>query len=485
MVTLLVLVILFPLVGAVVALIVRGRASAYVGVGFSLVTMLAAVWSIIHVFPGRFVRMFGEMPWLTGVAESRLFGVAIDPLSSVMLGVATVIGFLVVLYSSEYLTERNAEHQYAEGHARYYAWLLLFMASMAGIALSPNLLQLIIFWELTSLCSWALISHTNDQPALRAGFKALIMTHAGGLFYLLGLCILVVFTKQFGFDALSSLSPALRSAVFILFLIAAWAKAAQIPFHTWLPDAMVAPTPISAYLHAAAMVKAGVYLTARIVAANSGLGEGIGLLVAGMAMLTMFMALMLYFLQDDLKKLLAYSTIAHLSYIFLGISLGILGSSTGFQGGVLHIINHAVGKSLLFLTVGAIAYATGSRNISELGGLARFMPVQTVAFFVGAFTVTGVPPFASWYSKFMIFTGSMEIGGSLGPILLVLVLSESVISFAWFLWIGQKVFLGTPSQVAVAKDPPPAIDWTLIILIAACLAAPLAGIPLVRAIAGG
>jgi len=499
MLVLLVLTIALPVVGAAVALVVKERMSHYLAAAVSILTALSAGWAILRTFPGSRHYLFGGMPWIWGGAEQRnLFGVFIDPLSALMLIVITGIGVLVTIYSSEYLSPRNKEHPETEGYRRYYFWLLLFIGAMVGIALSPNLLQLFIFWELTTLCSWALISHHQDETSLRSGFKALIMTHIGGIFYLVGLFILFIFTRSFDFEALgsSALSTAMKSLVFLLFLVAAWAKAAQIPFHTWLPDAMVAPTPVSAYLHAAAMVKAGVYLIARITMASWAVPATMGLVVAGMALLTMFMALVFYFLQDDLKKLLAYSTIAHLAYILLGVSLGILGSGVAFQGGVLHIMTHGFGKSTLFLAVGAIAYATGTRKISGLGGIARALPVETAAFFVGAFTVTGVPPFACFWSKFMIFTGAVRVHG-VGPVILVLALCESVVSFAWLLWVGQRVFFGPPPKRALPEDeqpvepapagaaiedPPPAIDWVLVVLMIGCLAVPLIGIPIVQAI---
>jgi len=477
MLTLLILTILLPFVGAILVLPFKTRQIHPIAVAASALALVTALWAMVQTLPGSTEHLFGQMPWMPGMEQTRLFGVALDSLGAIMLMVACAIGLLIVAYSTEYISPRNREHPEEDGSRRYYFWLLLFIGSMAGIALSPNLLQLFIFWELTTLCSWALISYTQEEKALRAGFKALIMTYIGGLFYLVGLFILFVSTKSFGFDALKIAEPSIRAAVFLLFLIAGWAKAAQIPFYTWLPDAMEAPTPISAYLHAAAMVKAGVYLVARLVAASWAVSPTMGLVVAIMAMLTMFMALLLYFLQDDLKRLLAYSTIAHLGYVLLGLSLGIMGSAVGFQGGVLHIVCHGFAKSTLFLCVGAIAYATGTRSIRELSGLGRRMPLVALAFFAGVLAVTGVPPFACFWSKFFILTGTFATVSLAGPILLVLVALESLISFGWFLYIGQKVFFGPPSEATLqAKDPPFAMSGVLAILVVLCLVAPFIGL---------
>jgi len=483
MLVILILLVGLPVYGAMMVAGLRPRAVRAISTATALVTLLLCVWAIVRAYPQTYVHLVGRMPWLKGLQEGGLFGVMIDPLSSLLLVVITGVGFLVVLYSTAYMTERNREHDLSEGQGRYHFWLLLFIGAMAGVAISPNLLQLFIFWELTTLCSWALISHTREEKALRAGFKALIMTHVGGLFFLVALFIVFISTRSFEFSALSKLAPGLRHTVFVFLLIAAWAKAAQIPFHTWLPDAMEAPTPISAYLHAAAMVKAGVYLIARVVCASWSLSPGMGMLAAIMALATMFMALILYFTQDDMKRLLAYSTIAHLAYVMLGISMGLMGSTLAFRGAVLHIITHGFAKSTLFLAVGAVGYATGTRSISQLSGVGRKLPLVGLAFVIGVLAVTGVPPLACFWSKFYLLTGSLQIAGGLGPVILGLVLLESVIFFAWMLWVAQKVFLGAPSErVLAAPDNglPLAMSIALLVLIVMCVASPLVGIPLVQ-----
>jgi hydrogenase-4 component D len=400
----------------------------------------------------------------------------------VMLLLAAPIGFLTVLYSTAYLTDRNREHPVtADRYRRYYFWLLLFLASMIGVSVSPNFLQLLIFWELTTVCSWALISFYQSEKSLRAGFKALLMTHAGGLFYMFAIVILFVSIGSFNFDALAQLDPDTRTLVFLCLMIAAWAKAAQVPIHTWLPDAMEAPTPISAYLHAAAMVKAGVYLMARSIGSGWAIPPHMVSLLAVMAIVTIFVALSFYFIQDDLKRLLAYSTIAHLGYVLLGVAIGGLGSMLGYRGGVLHIICHGFSKATLFFCAGAVSYVTGTRSISAIRGLGRSMPLTATAFFVGVLAVAGVPPFACFWSKFMILTGAISLPGATGTVILVLILGETLISFAWLLYIGQRLFMGEPSPAAlVHSDPPPAMSATLVILMLGCLAAPAIGIPLVE-----
>jgi hydrogenase-4 component D len=471
--------LIVPFVGAIVCgILPRGSkvVAALVAAGAAVLAAIAS-WS---AYPNGWQLQFGRLPWLPGsLGRTPLFGLMVDPLSSLMVLVVTVVGFMVVLYSTEYLTERNAEHPYREGDNRYYFWLLFFLGSMVGVALSPNLLQMFVFWEMTTLCSWALISHTHTAVAQRAGMKALVMTHIGGFGFLLALCFLFAFGAGFSFDALGRLGGGLKSASFLLLLVAAWAKSAQVPFHTWLPDAMEAPTPISAYLHAAAMVKAGVYLVARLLSAVWAVPAYLGVIVAVMAIITIFMAIVSYFKQDDLKRLLAYSTIAHLGYVLVGCALGVFGSTIGFRGGVLHILCHGVAKGTLFLCAGAIAYGAGTRSISKLRGLASKMPLEAAAFMVGALAVTGVPPFSTFWSKFLIFAGTLEIPN--GAVLLVLLAAESVVSFAWFLWVAQRIFLGAQSPAAAsAADPPPGMSTALVIGMLLCVVAPAFGLPLVN-----
>jgi len=480
----LVLTITVPALGAVLVSVLPSRSARAAA---TVVAVLAAgfgVWGVASTYPDTLHSAMGDLPWIGEQAGRGILGVLLDPLSSILLLIVVIIGLLTVVYSISYVSEGNRDHATGlEDQGRYYFWLLSFIASMVGVAVSPNFLQLFVFWELTTLCSWALISFYRNDKSLRAGLKALIMTHMGGLFFLLALLVLFVQAGSFEFAALARLSEGPRTWVFCCLMIAAWAKAAQVPLHTWLPDAMEAPTPISAYLHAAAMVKAGVYLMARSVSAGWAMPAGVGYVFGAMAVLTILVALSFYFVQDDLKRLLAYSTIAHLGYVLLGVALGALGSTEGFRGGVLHIICHGFSKALLFFCAGAVAYVTGTRSIAALRGLGRSMPLTATAFFVGVLAVTGIPPFACFWSKFMLLAGALDLGGAVGSILLVVLLAETLIAFGWMLYIGQQVFLGAPSPAAqVSGDPPLALRLTLILLVIGTVVAPAVGIPLVELI---
>jgi len=479
--TLIFLLLLLPILGAVLAgLLTRfNQPIALTSVTLALLLLILILAQLPADLTFRTVPI--ELDWLSDYLSGGLFGLQIDPLGLIMLLVVVVLGFLNIVYGTKYLSAGNKEHPSDEGRGRHSFWMLLFIASMIGVALSPNLLQLYIFWEMTTLCSWALISHYRNEESVRAGFKALLMTFSGGLFFAIALVVLFVHTGSFEFSALNALPAGLRAWIFLFFLIAAWAKSAQIPFFTWLPDAMAAPTTVSMYLHAAAMVKAGVFLIARIVLASSDLAFASGLVLSIAAVVTMLVVLFLFFYQDDLKRLLAYSTIAHLAYILFGLGLGVMGSESGFYGGVMHIMNHGVGKGLLFLCVGAISYTTGTRSIKQLSGLARTSPLLTAAFFVGMFSILGIPPFSGFWSKFYLMIGTIDLGGTAGTLLLIPFLLEIVVAFAWFLHIGQKVFFGPPSEAAASASPAPfAISFALIVMMILTLVAPFVALALIR-----
>jgi len=488
MLPLLLALIIVPLGGAFLCYSLKGLKSDLVPAILAGLTLVLGLAATLWGYPQR-QELLLRVPWIQWMAPGpeTSFGFLIDPLSSLMLIVITSMGLFVVVYSTEYLSPRNKDHAFKKPVGNYYFWMLLFVGSMVGLVISPNFLQLFLFWEMTTICSWALISYTKEEKALFGGFKALIMTHLGGLFFLVALVLLFVHSHSFSFSALDHLEPNMRLTIFLLLLVAAWAKAAQIPFFTWLPDAMVAPTPVSAYLHAAAMVKAGVYLIARVAVSNALLPYEAGLVLGIMAVVTMIVAVVLYFIQDDLKRLLAFSTIGHLGYVLFGVSLGILGSATGFGGGLLHIINHSYSKGLLFLSVGAMAYATGSKSIKELSGLGRKMPLASAAFIVGLFAVTGVPPLSCFWSKIMMFTGAFALGGITGSTLGTLAILESLAAFAWYLFVGHRIIFGevSPKAALAAADPPAAMEGILIVLMILCLAAPLIGYPFVRYLSVG
>ncbi len=490
-----------PVVAGLIALRLRGRAAdtvAVAGITFSMLALVAVVFAYLNdPGAGRMAMTWNWLPWISSSAAT--VGFVLDQLSLLMLIVILTVGVAVVVFSTEYLSPRNVEHPAGNDKGRYYFWLLLFVTSMAGLAVSPNLLQMFIFWEMTTLCSWALIGFYDTKAAVRSGYKALVYTSAGGVAFVLALLVMYVSTGSFEFSQVGVAG----AGVYLLLLIAAWSKAAQIPFFTWLPEAMEAPTPISAYLHAAAMVKAGVFLIGRVILDSyqslqemattwnlGGLhltitGESLGIFTAVLALITILVGLYFYFSQDDLKKLLAYSTITHLGYVLFGMGLGLAGFWIGYLAALVHIIAHAYAKTLLFLGVGAISYATGERRISRLGGLASRMPFTTCAIFIGIFALVGIPPLACFWSKFFLLAATIELGGFTGLVLLLPFVAEAVLAFLWFVLVGQKVFFGPPRLApGEGHAPPPILNIVLGTLALLCLFAPLIALPFLPAAPG-
>lgn len=496
----------FPLAGAVLASMCRRRSSAAIvasfAIGACVLATLLLVGSFIGGEPGQeLVRVWPLLPWLHPLPGSTAMpgglGFLVDSLSVIMLLVVVIIGAMVILFSIDYLHPIKFEHPLGLSEGRYYWWMLLFVVAMIGIALSPNFLQLFIFWELTTICSWALISIYENERSLAAGMKALVLTGVGGVAFMLALVLIYQPTHSFDFDVLGLLSDRRRGVVFLLLLIAAWAKAAQVPFWTWLPDAMEAPTPVSAYLHAAAMVKAGLFLMARTVFGsfeplhsldavyNLGLarlhvtGTGLGIFMAVCATITMLVGLYFYLFQDDLKRLLAYSTITHLGYVLFGLGLAVAGVWIGLQASLLHIAAHAAAKTILFLAVGAIYWGAGTRYISQLGGLVRRMPITTFAFWTGTFALTGIPPLAAFWSKFFLLDAAIELAGFWGIVLLVAFGVEAVVALLWFLRIGQRVFFGEATELAAeAQEGTTIMVGVLLVVAVLCLVMPVLVWPL-------
>ncbi len=324
-----------------------------------------------------------------------------DGLGVFLTVVATVIGSLAVIFSVDYM---RGEAQLG----RYYALILLFIGAMAGIALTGSLLFLFVFWEITALCSYALISFHNDDPkAVAGGLKALIITSLGGVGLLLGALIVYANTGSYQIaDFLAkaeSLPKDLLALVAFGFLAAAAAKSAQFPFQTWLPDAMEAPTPVSALIHAATMVNAGVYLLARFYPAFEAVpGWKTAVVVVGL--ITALMAACMALVANDLKRVLAYSTVSQLGYMVYSIGVG------GVYASQFHLLSHAVFKALLFLAAGAVIHSVGTRDMRLMGGLGKKMPFVRAAFVIGALALMGIPILNGFWSKELILEEGLKDG---------------------------------------------------------------------------
>ncbi|MEH6498365.1 MAG: hydrogen gas-evolving membrane-bound hydrogenase subunit E [Pseudoalteromonas distincta] len=367
-------------------------------------------------------------------------GLRLDGLALLFALLITGIGALIVLYSGAYL----GDHPQL---GRFYAYLLIFMMAMLGLVLADDLIAMFVFWELTSVASYLLISFNHEKPeSRRAALQALLITGGGGLALLAGLILLGIAGDAWQFSQLQAdviQGHVLFPAIMALVLIGCFTKSAQFPFHLWLPNAMNAPTPVSAYLHSATMVKAGIYLLARL---NPTLGGGMtwtGILV-GVGALTALLGAVLAIRQYDLKRMLAYTTVAVLGQLTM-----LIGTNTnyGLQAFVLYLMAHSLYKGALFMAVGAIDHSTGTRDLRKLGGLFAIMPLTGIAVGLAAFSNAGLPPFFGFIAKEFKYTGLIEMGSVGWIVTLVMIMTNALLVAAAGL-IFFKSFLGKQPEWA-------------------------------------
>ena len=386
---------------------------------------------------GETVRF--DVPWLpTAGGSLASVGVLADPDSIVMLVLVALVATLVQVYSLAYLHD---EPKPALG--RYYAYQSLFAFSMMGLVLAPNLLQLFICWELVGLCSYLLVGFWYQKPeAARAAVKAFWTTKAGDAALLIGLVLLYRSTGTFDLVELESMAAAgviplagLSVITFCLYLGAA-GKSAQVPLHIWLPDAMEGPTPVSALIHAATMVTAGVYLLFRT-SWLFALTPDVLLIVAWVGAFTAILAAILACVQTDIKRVLAYSTVSQLGYMMTAMGAGVA------DAGFFHLLTHGVFKALLFLGAGAVIHAVGSNEVTDMGGLAKKMPQTAIVFLIGTLSLAGVPLFAGFLSKEEILAAVIS-HGLVGPFALLL-----LAAFLTAFYMFRIVFLAFFGQPAV------------------------------------
>ncbi len=346
-------------------------------------------------------------------------GVLLDPISAVMLIVVPLISLMVHLYSIGYM------HQ-EPGFTKFFAFLSLFTFSMLGLVLATNLFQIYIFWELVGVSSYLLIGYYFEKPsAVLAAKKAFIVTRFADFGFLVGILMISYYAKTWDFATLTSLDfiHQLSSQVgmFMGFSIITWAlififvggagKSAMFPLHIWLPDAMEGPTPVSALIHAATMVVAGVFLVGRLFPMFFFFDDGFALqIVAWVGAFSALFAATIAFTQYDIKRVLAFSTMSQIGYMML--ALGVSGyeghEGLGFMASFFHLFTHAMFKALLFLGAGAIIHAVHSNDMNDMGGLRKYMPVTHITFLIAALTISGVPPFAGFWSKDEILAAAFE-----------------------------------------------------------------------------
>jgi multicomponent K+:H+ antiporter subunit A len=408
-----------------------------------------------------------RIAWLPSLGLD--FVVRMDGFAWMFVMLISGMGVLVVLYARYYMSPSDAV-------TRFYAFLLGFMGSMLGVVLAGNLLQLVFFWELTSLFSFLLIGYWYRNPAARDGARiSLTVTATGGLALLAGVVILGQIAGSYDLDAVLAAGDQVRShalylPMLLLILLGALTKSAQFPFHFWLPQAMAAPTPVSAYLHSATMVKAGVFLLARLWPVLAGTDAWFWIVGTG-GLVTFLIGAFLAAYHQDLKGLLAYSTISHLGLITLMLGIG---TPLGAVAAIFHMANHATFKASLFMAAGIIDHETGTRDIRRLSGLIHAMPITVTLATVAAAAMAGVPLLNGFLSKEMFFGETVEtlVDSPLDDLLPYVVTLAAAISVAYSLRLIHQVFLGSPaSDLPRTPGEPPV--WMIVpvaLLVLACLA---------------
>ena len=427
-------VVVLPLLGAalVAALGIRfERIVPHVAVAIGWMNAAVALLMV----PGITGQKTFAYGWLPGISE---FSVVPDPLGGFIALAAAVLGALILTYSLRYM-----EHE--EGKPRYYALVLMFIGAMSGLVLSGSLLSMYFFWEVCGICSFSLIGfHYDDPKALKGAIKAFITTRAGDVGLISGILTLYFSSSPHTFDlgaiverAASGEIPAasLAFAAFAM-LLGAMGKSAQVPLHIWLPDAMEAPTSVSALIHAATMVNAGVYLAARMYPAFKEV-PGWTSAVTWVGAVTLLLAALMAVAAKDLKRMLAYSTVSQLGYMFFAVGNGAILASQ------FHLISHAVFKALLFLAAGALIHEAGTRDMNLLSGAGKKMPVTGTMFLLGVMGLTGIPLTSGFFSKDMIFSEVLK-EGAYAPLAVAVVGAALTFTYSWRAYL--KVFCGEPSS---------------------------------------
>ncbi|KAB8127290.1 Na+/H+ antiporter subunit A [Gracilibacillus oryzae] len=422
---------------------------------FVLLAPLAVFIYFVSFVGGDFEPVTQNYNWIPSLNIG--FDFYLDGLSLLFALLISGIGSLVAFYSIFYLHKTERLDQ-------FYVYLLLFMTAMFGVVLSDNVFVLYSFWELTSISSFLLIGYWNYKERSRYGaLKSMLITVFGGLSMLGGFILLTMITETTSIQEMIAQADVILSheyfgLIMALILLGAFTKSAQFPFHIWLPDAMEAPTPVSAYLHSATMVKAGIFLVARFTPILSQ-SEWFFVFVSGIGILTLVWGSYMAVRQTDLKGILAFSTISQLGMIMAMLGFG---TSAAIFGAVFHILNHATFKGSLFMVAGIVDHESGTRDIRKLGGLATLMPISATLAFFGTFSMAGVPlPFLNgFYSKEMFFDASIELESSslmiaelLRTAIPYLAVFGSIFTFVYSMYLVFGTFMGKKKLEQLPKKP--------------------------------
>jgi NADH-quinone oxidoreductase subunit L len=470
------LIILWPLAGFLFNGLGRNywskKVIAYKATGYIVASFIASIFAFIYV-QEHGATSIHYFDFINTATIKIPFDFKVDALSSLFLLVITGVGSLIHLYSTAYMKEESSSH-----YARYFAYLNLFIFSMLLLVLGDNYVIMFIGWEGVGLCSYLLIGYwfTNGDFNYAAK-KAFIMNRIGDLGFLLAIFWIIFklgsvsYSEVLTAESLAKLSSADITGITLLLFVGAMGKSAQIPLFTWLPDAMAGPTPVSALIHAATMVTAGIYMITRsnILFSHSEITQTV---IAIIGISTALLAATIAIKQNDIKKVLAYSTVSQLGYMFLGLGVG------AYSGAVFHVITHAFFKALLFLGAGSVIHAMHhEQDIRKMGGLKSKLPITHITFLIGCIAIAGVPPFSGFFSKDEILAAAF----AKSPVYWVLgVIGAAMTAFYMFrlyatTFLGK--FRGTDNQEAHLHESPMAMTLPLILLAVASAIAGAIGVP--------
>ncbi|WP_126973080.1 NADH-quinone oxidoreductase subunit L [Gynurincola endophyticus] len=469
---------LLPLVGFLINGLLRNKlsktAAGIIGSGVILGSFILSLLLFLQVKEGA--TFVSELFTFIKVNELSIpFAFQVDQLSALFLLIITGVGFLIHVYSTAYMHEESNSH-----FARYFAYLNLFVFSMLLLVLGNNFVIMFIGWEGVGLCSYLLIGYWfKNIDYTNAAKKAFIMNRIGDLGFLLAIFWLiakvdtVTFATVFSAETLQVLTPTDITGITLLLFVGAMGKSAQLPLYTWLPDAMAGPTPVSALIHAATMVTAGIYMIARsnVLYTMAPFTQGV---VAVVGLVTALFAATIALKQNDIKKVLAYSTVSQLGYMFLGLGVG------AYTGAVFHVMTHAFFKALLFLGAGSVIHAMHhEQDIRKMGGLKKHLPHTHWTFFVGCIAIAGIPPLSGFFSKDEILAAAW----SANKIYWILgVIGAAMTAFYMFrlyatTFLGK--FRGTQEQEHHLHESPKAMVFPLIVLAVLSAGAGFLGVPAV------
>ncbi len=453
--TLLLPVVLVPLAGSFL-LPIAGKASPKFRNALAMLFVLIPFGLLVSMLPAALSQTppYFSIPLPLGLS----FGFLADGLAVFMALASSFLGLIIVLYSYGYVA-------HSENQNEYYLDVVLFIGAMMGITLSTNLIFLYIFWEISAVCCWRLIGFFREKEYVRRANKAFLLTGVGALIMLGG--FLLVYQQYGTMDLTLLRGKEISNAAVILILFGILSKSATLPLHSWIADAGVAPTPATALLHAAVLVKIGVYVFTRLFVVNFAVDPIWHTAVPVIAAVSAILSAGAAIAENDIKRIIAYSTVSQIGFILLGLSVG---GELALAGGLMYILMHAISKAGLFLCAGIVEHGCHTKDIRRLGGLSKSMPWTAVSFFLCAFSVMGVPPFGGFFSKYMVVNGAVEAGH---PYIAIVFIVGAVMTVIYLLRAFVKVFLGESKMEHVPHEGSGSMVFSVSLLAALSIASGL------------